>query len=124
MSDVQLAAATEARLAERLAAMPTNRWAKCPQCAAFVYLKRLEKNLKVCPECTHHFRLSAAERVAFLLDPGSFQEQDADMTPGDPLNFTDSKPYTDRIADNREKSGVREGAIYGKGTIGGYPVVL
>ena len=110
--------------ADRLAAMPANRWAKCPRCAAFIYNKRLEKNLKVCPECTHHFRLSAQERVAFLLDAGSFQELDAELTPGDPLGFVDSKPYSARIADNREKSGVSEAAKYGTGTIGGYPVVM
>jgi acetyl-CoA carboxylase carboxyl transferase subunit beta len=104
--------------------MPANRWAKCPRCAAFIYNKRLEKNLKVCPECTHHFRLSAAERVAFLLDAGSFKELDADLTPGDPLGFVDSKPYSARIADNRAKSGVSEAAKYGTGTIGGYPVVM
>jgi acyl-CoA carboxylase subunit beta len=124
VSEVQLAAATEARLAERLAAMPANRWAKCPQCAAFVYLKRLEKNLKVCPECTHHFRLSAKERITYLLDPGSFHELDADLTPGDPLGFVDSQPYTKRIAENRRKSGVLEAAMFGTGTVGGYPVVI
>jgi acetyl-CoA carboxylase carboxyl transferase subunit beta len=111
-------------LADRLAAMPANRWAKCPRCAAFIYHKRLEKNLKVCPECTHHFRLSARERVAFLLDAGSFEERDANLTPGDPLGFVDSKPYSARIADNREKSGALEAAIYGTGTIGGHPVVM
>jgi acyl-CoA carboxylase subunit beta len=124
VSDVQLAAATEARLAERLAAMPSNRWAKCPQCAAFVYLKRLEKNLKVCPECTHHFRLSARERVGFLLDAESFHELDPGLSPGDPLGFVDSQPYSVRITDNRKKSGVLEAAMYGTGTIGGYPVVV
>jgi acetyl-CoA carboxylase carboxyl transferase alpha subunit/acetyl-CoA carboxylase carboxyl transferase beta subunit len=124
VSDAPLPAATEARLAERLAAMPANRWAKCPQCAAFVYLKRLEKNLKVCPECTHHFRLSASERIGFLLDPGSFQELDPDLTPGDPLGFVDSQPYTVRIAENRRKSGVAEAAKFGTGSIGGFPVVI
>jgi acetyl-CoA carboxylase carboxyl transferase subunit beta len=117
-------AATEAKLAERLAAMPANRWAKCPQCAAFVYLKRLEKNLKVCPECTHHFRLSASERIGFLLDPGSFQELDPGLSPGDPLGFVDAQPYTVRIAENRRKSGVVEAAMFGTGAIGGYPVVI
>jgi acetyl-CoA carboxylase carboxyl transferase subunit beta len=124
VSDADLVPAAEARLAERLAAMPANRWAKCPQCAAFVYVKRLEKNLKVCPECTHHFRLSARERIAFLLDPGSFQEKDADLSPGDPLGFVDTQPYAARVADNRKRSGVSEAAKYGTGTIGGYPVVV
>jgi acetyl-CoA carboxylase carboxyl transferase alpha subunit/acetyl-CoA carboxylase carboxyl transferase beta subunit len=110
--------------AQRHATMPSDRWAKCPRCAAFIYHKRLEKNLKVCPECTHHFRLSAQERLGFLLDAGSFKELDADLTPGDPLGFVDSKSYVARIADNREKSGVSEAAKYGTGTIGGYPVVI
>ena len=80
-------------LAARLAAMPADRWVKCPNCSAFIYHKRLEKNLKVCPECTYHFRLSARERIAYLLDAGSFEERDAEMAPGDPLGFVDSKPY-------------------------------
>ncbi|HEU5330930.1 MAG TPA: acetyl-CoA carboxylase carboxyltransferase subunit alpha [Thermomicrobiales bacterium] len=111
-------------LAARLAAMPADRWVKCPNCSAFIYHKRLEKNLKVCPECTYHFRLSARERVTFLLDAGSFEERDAEMAPGDPLGFVDSKPYPARIAENRRKSGAKEAAIYGAGTIGGYPVVI
>jgi acetyl-CoA carboxylase carboxyl transferase subunit beta len=100
------------------------RWTKCLNCDAFVYYKRLEKNLKVCPECNYHFRLSAQERIGFLVDPGSFVERDAELTPGDPLGFVDSKPYTVRIAEYRRKSGAREAAIYGTGTIGGYPLVL
>ena len=50
------------------------QWLKCPSCEAFVYRKRLERNLRVCPECSHHFRLPARERLAQLLDPGSFHE--------------------------------------------------
>jgi acetyl-CoA carboxylase carboxyl transferase subunit beta len=124
VADAEAGAGPVPGLADRLAAMPANRWAKCPRCAAFIYQKRLEKNLKVCPECTHHFRLSARERVAFLLDAGSFEERDAQLTPGDPLGFVDSKPYSARIAENREKSGAAEAAIYGTGTIGGHPVVM
>jgi acetyl-CoA carboxylase carboxyl transferase subunit beta len=111
-------------MAARLAAMPADRWTKCLQCGAFIYYKRLEKNHKVCPECTYHFRLSARERVEFLLDPGSFRERDADMSPGDPLGFVDTKPYPARVAEYRRKSGAREAAIYGTGTIGGYPIVI
>lgn len=100
------------------------RWTKCLNCGAFVYYKRLEKNLKVCPECNYHFRLSAQERIGFLVDPGTFVERDAELTPGDPLGFVDSKPYTARIAEYRRKSGAREAAIYGTGAIGGYPLIL
>jgi len=111
-------------LAGRLAAMSSDRWEKCPQCAAFVYVKRLQKNLKVCLECNHHFRLSARERLQYLLDPLSFRERDAEMVPGDPLGFVDSKPYPSRIAEYRAKTGQSEAAVYGTGTISGLPVVI
>jgi acetyl-CoA carboxylase carboxyl transferase subunit beta len=124
LAEPPAATRTEPSVADRLAAIPENRWAKCPLCGAFIYHKRLAKNLKVCPECTHHFRLSAQERISFLLDAGSFQELDGDLTPGDPLGFSDSQPYTARIAENRRKSGVLEAASYGTGTIGGHPVVM
>ena len=113
-----------ATIAARTATMPADRWTKCPSCGAFVYYKRLEKNLKVCPECNYHFRLSARERITFLVDAGSFAERDADLAPGDPLGFVDSKPYPARIAENQRKSGAKEAAIYGTATIGGFPVVV
>ena len=103
---------------------PANRWIKCLQCGAFIYYKRFEKNLRVCPECTYHFRLSARERIRYLLDASSFQERDAALTPGDPLGFVDSKPYPARIEENRRKTKAREAAIWGTGTIGGLPVVV
>ena len=108
----------------RLASGPSDRWSKCLQCGAFVYFKRLERNLKVCPECNYHFRLSARERVRFLLDADSFHERDADLTPKDPLQFTDSVPYPVRISESQRKSGEKEAAIYGTGMVGGYPVVI
>lgn len=111
-------------MAARLAAMPSGQWEKCTQCGGFIFHKRLKRNLKVCPECNHHFRLSARERLSFLLDPGSFHEFDRDLTPGDPLGFTDSKPYPARITEYRKKTGEHEAAIYGKGQIGGYPIVV
>ena len=101
-----------------------DRWIKCVQCGAFIYFKRFEKSLRVCPECTYHFRLSARERLRFLLDPGSFQERDGDMTPGDPLGFVDTKPYPARIAEYRRRPGAQEAAIWGSGTIGGFPIVV
>lgn len=115
---------TAPEFAVRVAALPTNRWTKCLQCGAHIYNKRLEKNLKVCPECNVHFRLSARERLSFLLDSNSFQERDVDLLPGDPLRFRDSLPYTARIEESRRKSGEPEAAIYGTGTIGGYAVVV
>jgi acyl-CoA carboxylase subunit beta len=124
LAERQEAETPKAGAARAAAAIPEERWAKCDKCGALIYHKRLQKNLKVCPECTYHFRLSARERLRFLLDAGSFSELDADLTPGDPLGFVDAKPYPARIDENRRKSGACEAAIWGTGAIGGYPVVV
>ena len=100
------------------------QWTKCPSCDAFLYIKRLEHNLKVCPECRYHFRLSAADRLAQLLDDGVLHERGQDIEPFDALGFVDSKPYADRLEQARRKTGRRDAASYGHGTIGGFPVVI
>ncbi|HEV7886470.1 MAG TPA: acetyl-CoA carboxylase carboxyltransferase subunit alpha [Acidimicrobiales bacterium] len=100
------------------------QWVKCPACDAFVYAKRLIRNLKVCPECNHHFRLRVRERLAQLLDEGSFEERSQDIESTDILGFVDSKPYPARLEDARKKTGNREAAVYGTGTISGYPLVV
>ena len=101
-----------------------NRWIKCPRDGAFVYHKRLERNLKVCPECNYHFRVSAAERLRFLVDPDSFQDLSGDIEPRDPLGFVDSRPYTVRIQEAQKKTGRKEGATYGPAKVVGNPLVV
>jgi acetyl-CoA carboxylase carboxyl transferase beta subunit/acetyl-CoA carboxylase carboxyl transferase alpha subunit len=102
----------------------TTQWTKCPSCDAFLYIKRLEHNLKVCPECSYHFRLSAADRLSQLLDGGVLDERGQDIEPCDVLSFVDSKPYADRLEQAQRKTGRRDAASYGHGTIGGFPVVV
>ncbi|HEX4187395.1 MAG TPA: acetyl-CoA carboxylase carboxyltransferase subunit alpha [Solirubrobacteraceae bacterium] len=99
-------------------------WFRCPSCEAFVYHKRLKRNLGVCPECNYHFRLRIRERLAQLLDADSFEELGGEAEPLDALSFTDSKPYAERIRDAQRKTGMRSGALYGRGTIDGSPVVV
>ncbi len=123
-SDARTFLTTPQGTRSHLGGMTANRWTKCPQCSAFVYWKRLEKNSKVCPECNYHFRMGARERILSLLDPGSFCESDADLSPGDPLTFSDTKPYVVRVAENRDRVGEQEAAIYGTGTIDGQPIVV
>jgi acetyl-CoA carboxylase carboxyl transferase alpha subunit/acetyl-CoA carboxylase carboxyl transferase beta subunit len=101
-----------------------NRWIKCPRDGAFVYHKRLERNLKVCPECNYHFRISAGERLRFLVDPDSFQELSGDLEPCDPLEFVDSRPYTVRVQEAQKKTGRKEGATYGIAAVMGSPLVV
>jgi acetyl-CoA carboxylase carboxyl transferase subunit beta len=100
------------------------RWVKCPRDGAFIYQKRLDRNLKVCPECNYHFRLTAGDRLKHLVDEGSFAELSGDVTPRDPLRFVDTMPYAARIAAAQKKTGQVEGAVYGTATIGEIPLVV
>ena len=99
-------------------------WYRCPSCQAFVYHKRLKRNLGVCPECNHHFRLRLRERLAQLLDADSFEQLGGELEPLDALSFSDSKPYRERLADAQRKTGMKSGGLYGTGTIDGLPVVV
>jgi len=100
------------------------QWTKCPSCDAFVYHKRLRRNLGVCPECNHHFRIPVATRLEQLLDDGSFEDLSGDLEPLDALRFVDSKPYPQRIAEAQKKTGRQEGVVYGPATIDGNPLVV
>lgn len=104
--------------------IPEGIWVKCENCKEIIYKKEIDKNLKVCPKCNYHFRISAKERIKLLADEGSFIEFDADMISGDPLNFKDSMPYSERIKENQKKSGLREAAVSGEALINGHPVIL
>ena len=99
-------------------------WLRCPSCGGFVYHKRLRRNLGVCPECNHHFRLRIRERLAQLLDEGSFEEQGVDLEAVDVLSFSDSKPYPERIEQAQRRSETKTGALYGTGAIDGYPILV
>jgi acyl-CoA carboxylase subunit beta len=99
-------------------------WRRCPSCEAFVYHKRLKRNLHVCPECNHHFRLRLRDRIAQLVDEGSFEELSGDLEPIDALSFVDSKPYPERIAAAQKKSAAKSGGLYGTATVDGRPLVI
>ncbi len=104
--------------------IPEGLWLACPSCAAMLYRKQLEQNLSVCPECGHHNRVSARERVRQLADEGTFEELDADLYSDDPLNFADRKTYADRLAAERMKSGNPDALVSGTAFIKGRPIVL
>ncbi|MBX3374457.1 MAG: acetyl-CoA carboxylase, carboxyltransferase subunit beta [Phycisphaeraceae bacterium] len=105
-------------------AIPEGLWIQCPSCAASLFRRATENNLWVCPECDHHFRLSAAQRVRQLVDPGSFEEIDEAITPADPLTFTDLKPYQQRLEAARRATGRRDAIISGVGFVKGRRAVL
>ncbi|CAM2969259.1 acetyl-CoA carboxylase, carboxyltransferase subunit beta [Paenibacillus sediminis] len=101
--------------------IPEGLMSKCSKCGTIQYSKELEKNLKVCPNCGHHMRLNAMERIRMTLDEGSFQEFDSDMISVDPLGFPG---YATKLEQQKLKSGLREAVITGEGTIDGHPVVV
>ena len=103
---------------------PTDAWTKCPSCDSQVFNRQLERNLRVCPTCGHHFRMSIGERIDLLLDEGSFAERDATLESVDPLGFADQKPYPDRLQAAKVKTGLHEAAVWGTGTIEGRQVVI
>jgi acetyl-CoA carboxylase carboxyl transferase subunit beta len=89
-----------------------------------LFNKQLDKSLRVCPHCGHHFRIPAKVRIAHLVDSGSFMERDADLQPVDALGFVDLKPYPDRLVAAQLSTGLRDAAVWGTATIGGRPVSL
>jgi acetyl-CoA carboxylase carboxyl transferase subunit beta len=99
--------------------IPDGLWHKCSSCGALTYVKDLRINLMVCPECGHHNQVNAYERIAQLIDAGTWQEMDADLTSCDPLGFKDRKPYIDRIKEYKQKTGLSDGVITGTGKIDG-----
>ena len=103
---------------------PPDLWTQCPNCKEMLYNKQLDKNDRVCIKCGHHFRLRVDARLAMLLDPDSFEEQDAGLESVDPLGFVDIKPYPERLAAARTTTGIRDAAVWGFGSIGGTRVAI
>ncbi|MEM8550658.1 MAG: acetyl-CoA carboxylase, carboxyltransferase subunit beta [Verrucomicrobiota bacterium] len=104
--------------------IPTGLWTKCPETGEIIYNKELEQNWMVVPKSGYHFPLPARRRFALLLDKGSFKEHDADLVSGDPLTFTDSKPYTTRVAQRQSKTGEKDAVISATGKLEGMPVSM
>ncbi len=104
--------------------VPEGIWMRCDGCHATLYRKQVENNLNVCPECQHHFGLSARDRIAQLLDADTFEEWFAGMRPGDPLGFNDRRPYPERVAAEQQRTGLNEAAVTGQGFVKGIRVVF
>ena len=105
--------------------VPANLWVRCEKCHELLYVRENEKNLKVCQKCEHHARLSAQERIEHLLDPHSFGEEDAALVAADPLGFESlGQTYPDKIAETREKTGLPEAMLCGRGSLEGLPLRL
>lgn len=109
---------------ERRSHIPEGLWLRCPSCGQMIFRKQMEANLHVCPECNHHFRIGAVERVQQLSDPDSFQPMFSNLAPSDPLAFTDLKSYEDRLLAEQIKTGQTDAAVAGTGFVKGRPAML
>jgi acetyl-CoA carboxylase carboxyl transferase subunit beta len=109
---------------EKTSRVPEGLWVKCPSCTKIIYNKELAANLEVCPTCAHHFRMAAADRLQMLFDGGQWLEHDPDLRSTDPLKFTDTKPYRDRLAASIKATGRNDAIIVGTGTLEDIPVIV
>lgn len=104
--------------------IPEGLWMRCPECEGMLFRKVVEEAMNVCPECQHHFRVSARTRISQLVDPGSFEEMFDDIEPADPLKFIDKKAYKDRLKAEQLKTGNTDAVVCGKGFIKGRPIMV
>jgi acetyl-CoA carboxylase carboxyl transferase subunit beta len=98
-------------------------WTKCSACRAIVWKRDLETNWDVCPKCNHHFRLNARRRLELVMDDNDWTQHDADLASSDPLHFTDTRPYAQRLKDAQQKLGMKDALITAEGRLNGRPVI-
>ena len=107
----------------RTRSVPEGLWIKCPACDAVLYRAELERNLQVCPKCSHHMRITGRDRLMRFLDEDSTQEFANDVEPDDPLRFRDSKRYRDRLLAAQKQTGEKDALVVMSGTLKGLEVV-
>jgi len=104
-------------------AVPEGLWDKCPGCSAVLYRAEMERNLDVCPKCSHHNRIGARRRLDTFLDPDSMEEIGTDLSPTDPLKFKDTKKYKDRITQAQKQTGEKDAMVVMRGKLKGQELV-
>ena len=111
-------------IANKKVKVPEGLWVKCNSCKEIIYRQEVDRNLKVCPKCNYHFRISARERISLLTDSDSFNEVSQELVSKDPLNFKDQVPYKDRLKESQKKSNSNDAAAVGTALMDGIPVVI
>ena len=104
--------------------IPEGLWTKCPKCSSMIYDKELDANAKVCPKCSHHFPITARERIHALVETCSFEEMDAGMTSVDVLKFTGVATYASKLDSYANSTGLKDAVITGIGKLGEQRVAL
>lgn len=103
--------------------VPEGLWCKCTSCSSILYKAELERNLEVCPKCSHHMRIHGRKRLNVFLDPGSLVEIGERLGPVDPLKFKDSKKYKDRLAQAQKATNEKDAIVVARGTLKGRPIL-
>src|SRR5580698_9368534 len=98
-------------------------WLKCESCSQIIWKKALDENFQCCPKCDHHFRLDARARLALLLD-GDYQEFDTGLRSTNPLDFVDSRPYSEKLKAAQAATQLFDAVICASGTLAGRPVQM
>jgi acetyl-CoA carboxylase carboxyl transferase subunit beta len=104
--------------------VPDNLWHQCPNCQQMIFHRELDSAKKVCPHCGHHMRATAAERLAWTFDEGSYTKIDLPKAVTDPLKFRDQKRYADRLREARDSTRQEDALLVAHGTIGGHKAVV
>ncbi|MBY0470619.1 acetyl-CoA carboxylase, carboxyltransferase subunit beta [bacterium] len=112
------------QVSQRTTKVPEGLWVKCTRCGEILQSKVLKDQHQVCPECSFHFRMTAAERIAVLTDEGSFDEYGEGLVSNDPLEFDDTKPYKTRLRAAAGSTGLHDAFVAGKATVKGLPYHL
>ena len=99
-------------------------WVKCEGCRQIIWKKDLDANFNVCPKCERHFRIDARARIDLLLDEGSFQLEDLNLSSSDPLKFVDVRAYSERLKKTQAETGLKDAIINAEGKLAGRPVML
>jgi len=103
---------------------PEGLWYKCPKCKTVISNEEYVENLNVCEKCSHHGRIASKAYFKILFDDNKFTELNPNLTSGDPLEFTDTKKYTDRIASTQKKSDLKDAVRTGVGKIDQQDIVI
>lgn len=104
--------------------VPDKLWEKCPACDAMIFHREMESNLRVCPHCGHHMRISAKQRLAMLFDDAEYSLIELPEVPHDPLKFRDRKRYGERLKEAQAKTGLREAILVAHGKLSGQAIVI
>ncbi len=99
-------------------------WRKCDACGELLHIPDVNANASVCPRCEHHFPMEWKERIALLVDPGTWAPMDEDLSPRDPLHFFDSKFYADRLVETQARRGLQDAFVAGRAELQGRPIAL